>query len=226
VQGYKLVWSEEFNGNSLNRSKWKYRSLGKRGDAFNVPQAVWLDGKGHLVIEARAKNDSIIAGMIDTEGLFETRYGYFECRAFLTKTPGIWPAFWLQSSINGHNGIPSVNGAEIDIFEYFIHAKADSVSHTLHYGGYGATHKVAGPVWGGLKKTADGFHTFGLEWTANSYTTFVDGIKTYSGNTLVSKVPEFLVLSLEVNREVAGPLDPRQLPDKFIVDYVRVYAKN
>jgi len=225
VKGYKLIWHDEFNGNNLDKTKWKFRGLGKRGDAFNTETAIVLDGAGHLVIEAKIKGDSILAGIIDTENLFETRYGYFECRASLTKTPGIWPGFWLQSSLNGENGTPDANGAEIDIFEYFSHAKKDSVSHTLHWGGYGHTHKQSGPVWGALKKTVDGFHTFGLEWTPDRYSTFVDGMKTYSGSALISKVPEFIILSVEANRQIAGPLNRKDLPDRFIVDYVRVYKK-
>lgn len=223
LKGYNLVWHDEFNGNNLDRSKWKFRQLGKRGDAYNTPSAIRLDGDGHLVIEVSQKNDSVFAGIIDTENLFATRYGYFECRAIPVKTPGAWSGFWLQSSMNGENGTPGANGAEIDIFEYFPHEKKDSVSHTIHWGGYGATHKKAGPVWGALGKGVNGFHTFGLEWTPTSYTTYVDGAKTYSGNTLISKVPEFLLLSVEVNKQIAGPLNKKDLPDKFVVDYVRVY---
>jgi beta-glucanase (GH16 family) len=222
---YRLVWKDEFNGLQLDRTKWNYRGTGKRGDAFNSRTAITLDGQGHLVIKVFKSVDSIITGMIDTERLFETRYGYFECRAALTSINGIWTAFWLQSSANRDHGTPELNGAEIDIFEYFHHVKRDSVAHTLHWGGYGPTHKMAGPVWVPVKKTSDGFHTFGLEWTENSYTTFVDGVKTYTGNVYISKVPEFMILSIEVNKAIAGVLNPIDLPDLFIVDYVRVYER-
>lgn len=225
VKGYKLIWNDEFNGHSLDRLKWNYRNTGKRGDAINTEGSVYNNGKGQLVIKAAVKNGVVHAGMIDTERTFQTRYGYFECRAKLTGTLGIWPSFWLQSSKNGDHGTPDKNGAEIDIFEYFPHERRDTVSHTLHYGGYGATHQKAGPALGALQHTADGFHTFGLEWTPDGYTTFVDGIKTYSGKVFVSKVPEFMILSLEANKLVAGPVDMGRLPDSFVVDYVRVYKK-
>jgi beta-glucanase (GH16 family) len=225
VAGYRLTWSDEFDGKTLDGTKWKYRALGQRGDAINTESSVYLDGRGNLVIEAGSVKDKIYAGIIDTEGLFETRYGYFECRAKLPMIAGIWPAFWLQSSSNRDDTEPATAGAEIDIFEYFHHERRDTVSHSLHWGGYGRTHKVAGPVLGPMKKTNDSYHVFGLEWTPDSYSTFVDGVKTYTGNTLISGVPEFIVLSLEVNQQVAGPLDRRDLPGKFIVDYVRVYKK-
>jgi beta-glucanase (GH16 family) len=226
VSGYRLFWNDEFTGHELNLRKWNYRGTGRRADATISEKAVSLDGKGRLIMEARSEGDSIITGMIATEHIFETRYGYFECRASLTSTPGIFPAFWLQSpAINNENGNPGNSGAEIDIFEYFPHAKKDFVAHTLHWGGYGNNHKVAGPVWAPLKKTKDGFHVFGLEWTPGSYTTFVDGTMTYTGQANISHVPEFLVLSLGINKQSAGPLDITNLPDRFIVDYVRVYKK-
>ncbi|MBC7850783.1 MAG: glycoside hydrolase family 16 protein [Chitinophagaceae bacterium] len=225
VKGYKLYWSDEFDGTKLNSAKWKYRALGARGDAFNEKSAISIDGKGHLVIEARKSDGKIIAGIVDTEGLFETTFGYFECRVKIPKLTGAWPSFWLQSSRNQDYGEPATSGVEIDVFEYFHHERKDSVSHTLHWGGYGKTHKVAGPVFGAMRKTADDFHTFALEWTPDSYVTYVDGVKSYETRTNISKVPEFLVLSLEVNAIVAGPLDEARLPARYVIDYVRVYKK-
>ncbi len=226
VKGYKLVWADEFEGKALDRNKWTYRGSGKRDDAYLSPATIYTDGHGHLIMEARLSGDSVLAGMIGTNGLFEIQYGYFECRASLTRTPGLYPAFWLQSSkIGEEKGGPSLNGAELDIFEYFPNLRKDAVAHTLHYGGYGTAHQVAGPVWGTLQATKDSFHVFGLEWTPSGYTTYVDGLPTFKGNTLISRVPEFIVLSLGVNKMAAGPLDRAALPDRFIVDYVRVYQK-
>jgi beta-glucanase (GH16 family) len=226
VKGYTLVWNDEFGGTTLNTKKWNYRGLGKRDDAYITEQSVKLDGKGHLMIEVYHIADSVFTGMISTEHIFESKYGYFECRARFTHTPGTFPAFWLQSpKINALNSTPEKDGAELDIFEYYPHANREYVSHAMHWGGYGATHKVEGPVWGKLDFTADDFHTIGFEWTENSYTIFVDGKKTYTGNQLISHVPEFIILSLGVNQLAAGPLDKKNLPDSFMVDYVRVYKK-
>ncbi|MEO5564981.1 MAG: family 16 glycosylhydrolase, partial [Chitinophagaceae bacterium] len=117
------------------------------------------------------------------------------------------------------------NGAELDIFEYYPHANVDHVSHAMHWGGYGATHKVEGPVWGKLSPTPDDFHVIGFEWSKTNYKTFVDGKQTYSGDKLISHVPEFLILSVGVSQLAAGPLSVKNLPDQFLVDYIRVYKK-
>ena len=190
-----------------------------------MASSIFLDGKGNLVIMTSIKGDSVLAGIIDTDNHLATTYGYFECRAKLTSVNGIWPGFWLMSKSNHDYSKPETDGAEIDIFEYFSNINKDSVAHTLHWGGYGVTHHVAGPVWGALGRTEDGYHTFGLEWTPTSYTTYVDGKQTCKTNQFISHVPEFILLSVEVDAAVAGPLNKAALPDKFIVDYVRVYKK-
>ncbi len=228
VKGYSLVWSDEFNGKDLNTKKWMYRGLGKREEEYLTRETVKLDGKGHLVMSAMQRNDTLLASMIATENIMQFKYGYFECRAKFAYTRGSISAFWLQSPLlNAPNSTPETNGAEIDIFEFFPHLGTDHVMHTLHWGGYDARHHhVEGPVAGKLGATADSFHTVGFEWTNTSYTTYVDGVKTFSGNQLISKVPEFIVLSLGINQASAGPLDYKSLPDKFTVDYVRVYKRN
>ena len=166
--------------------------------------------------------------MILTENTFKVRNGYFECKTKQTKIKGIGPAFWVPSSTNTDCENPHDKGTEKDIFEYFHNEGKDSVNHALNRGAYSATHKVAGPVRSALiKADAAGFHTFVLEWTSTSYTTFVHGVKTYThqDSDLISNVPQFLILSLHIDKLSAGPLSCRELPDQFIVDYVGVYKK-
>jgi beta-glucanase (GH16 family) len=222
---YRLIWRDEFDGSKLDPRKWSLRSPGRRGDAINDAAAISLDGKGCLLLRAGIQNGLLVSAMIHTEGLFSFRYGYFECRAKLNRVPGLWSAFWLQSSGNQTGGTPERNGAEIDIFEYFPHVRSDAVSHAIHWGGYGTSHRVQGPVYSLLKPSTDGFHVFGLLWTHEGYTIFVDGEKTQESNLLVAHVKEFIVLSLEANTRVSGMVNTHELPDYFVVDYVRVFQK-
>ena len=132
--------------------------------------------------------------------------------------PATFPAFWLQSPRHwpGERGI-DFNGAEIGIFEYFPHAKRDSVAHTLHYGGYKAGHRVAAPVWGTLQPSKDHFHTFGLEWTPDSYKTFVDGIQLIPARSLSLLLQNSLYLAWVLILRPAGPVQLSGLPDRFVV---------
>ena len=224
MAGYHLVWSDEFEGTVLDATKWDYRYLGKRRDGVNVTDTVSLDGEGHLVLTTRQRGDVYETAMIGTEGLFETTYGYFECRVKLQTQVGHWSAFWIQSPTMGHEiGNPAASGTEIDIFEY-LRKHGDEVVHNLHWDGYAGDHKSAGgkATVAGL---SEGWHTFGVLWTEMEYVFYVDGAETWRTNRAISRRPEYLILSLEVGTW-AGDIAEATLPDHLTVDYVRVYQKD
>lgn len=203
IKGYPLVWSDEFDGKTLDKKKWDYRLLGPRRSAINVKEAVTLDGKGHLVLTTshnsnkRKKDNKYNTGMIGTEGKFETTYGYFECRVKLQKQEGHWSAFWLQSpTIGKWQDDTARSGTEIDIYEYSSHLK-DKVLNTLHWNGYKKGHKAKGHRPRAVKVPQE-WHTFGLLWTDKSYTWYVDGKETWKTSKAFSKGSEYIILSLEV----------------------------
>ena len=86
--GYHLVWIDQFNGNSLDTTKWNVRGIGPRRVGYNSAEAVKVE-EGFLKLYALKKGDSILAGAVGTARHFNTRYGYFECRAQLQKSIGV-----------------------------------------------------------------------------------------------------------------------------------------
>lgn len=182
---------------------------------------VYLDGKGNLVITTKKAGNEYYTGMIGTQGKFEVKYGYFECRVKLQTQIGHWSAFWLQSPKINMVGDPEVNGTEIDIFEYLV-AHKDTVFTTLHWNGYGKEHKSLGTKYRipGLNK---GFHTFGLKWTPKEYIFYVDGKEVWKTDEAVSHTKQYIILSLEVGKW-AGDIKNAKLPDSVYFDYVRVYS--
>jgi len=224
VKGYKLVWSDEFDGTAMDLTKWDYRDTGPRRDAVNVKETVALDGEGHLVLTTKRSGDTYHTAMIGTQGKFETTFGYFECRAQLQKEIGHWAAFWLQTPTMGKElGNPAESGTEIDVFEY-LRNFGDGVAHNLHWDGYNKDHKTIGRrvAVPGLSK---GWHTFGLLWTQKEYVFYVDGNETWRSDKAVSQRSEYIILSLEVGKW-AGDIAKATLPDSLYVDYVRVYQKD
>ena len=224
LEDYKLVWSDEFNGTTLDMAKWNYRSLGPRRDGVNVKDTVTVDGKGHLILTTKRNGDEYNTAMIGTQGKFETTFGYFECRVKLQEQIGHWSAFWLMTPTMAKEiGNTAVSGTEIDIFEY-LRREGDTVHHTLHWDGYKIFHKstTSKPNIPGL---SEGWHTFGLLWTDEEYVFYVDGRETWRTNQALSKRSEFIILSLEVG-EWAGDISEAKLPDSLFVDYVRVYQKD
>ena len=123
--GSKLVWSDEFNGNSIDTSKWGFEiGTGSNGWGNNEQQyytnrsdnAYVADGALHI----RAKKESYggrnyTSARLNTNGKFTFTYGYVEARLALPSNQGIWPAFWMLGANIGSVGWPSCG--EIDIME-------------------------------------------------------------------------------------------------------------
>ncbi|RQP12286.1 MAG: glycoside hydrolase family 16 protein, partial [Parapedobacter sp.] len=181
-----------------------------------------LDGNGNLVIRVTKEGNKYYVGQVTTDGHFNPKYGYFECRAKMNKYIGPHIAFWLQSPTMGNQPYnnPAVNGAEIDIFEY--HRKTPGqIWQTIHINGYAAYHQSQGKQI--PYPTVDtGYHTFGLLWTDSVYQFFIDGYKTHETSFGLSQRTEYMILSTELTGFGGDPA-LGSYPDSVVYDYVRVY---
>jgi beta-glucanase (GH16 family) len=220
--GYKLYWEDNFDGNKLDSAKWRIRGVGPRAIAYVSPEAVKVEN-GYLKLYALQKGDSLLGSAVGTQGLFESRYGYYECRAQLQKSPGVWGAFWIQSAKIAQGEDPAVFGAEIDIMECFKKLGSDIVSHNVHWA-YGPHQQSTHGFQSYLKDVSDGFHTFGLEWLPDKYIFYIDGYRFYEITAGISHINEYMILSIEypgTKTEIAKTV----FPDVFMVDYVKFYRK-
>lgn len=220
--GYRLVWADEFAGSSLDSSKWRVRGVGPRAIAYVSEKAVEVSD-GVVKLYALQQGDSLLGSAIGTQGLFMSKYGFYECRAQLQKSPGVWAAFWIQSPLIAKGEDPAVFGAEIDIMECFRKLGPDIVSHNVHWA-YGPNQQSTRGMQSYLKGVGEGFHTFALEWLKDKYIFYVDGLKFYEVTKGLSHIEEYMILSMEYpskKEEIARTI----FPDVFVVDYVRVYQK-
>lgn len=243
IDGWKVTFKDDFNGNSIDNSKWESLSYNRRKnpkgpDGWWDSEDVYLNGDGELVIRARKidnkNNDSdshdYSTGMIRSRSKFEQKYGKFEIRCKLPTQAGWWVAFWLFSdSVNNEDG-SGKDGTEIDIFEGF--GWTDKVQHALHYDGYGDMHQSTKKDVT-IEGDRDGYHLYSLEWNSEEYIFFIDGKETwrtsYGG---VSQVPAYVKISGElstldwaINDWWANDPSTANYPDYFFVDYVKVYEK-
>lgn len=251
---WRLVWNDEFDGTELDISKWDYRlnMMGKRHRTW-TDDGVELDGNSNAVFRIFEKNGEICSSQLQTgynfmdepvevkedcfggglvwpigkmhESKFLHRYGYYECRCKLQKKEGWWSAFWLQSPTIGCSLNPEEAGIENDIMESFH--PGEVIEHVNHYGGYGIDHQCVkhGET---IKVDLDEFHRFGMLWRPDGYTFYVDGKETGHSDAPVSKRPQFILISTEVNgyrgkMHAATDEAKAAVGDEFIVDYVRVF---
>ncbi len=241
----KLVWSDEFDGDSLDYSKWgiEQNAFGGGNSELQIytdrPSNVRVEG-GHLVLEAHKDNAGISgtvreysSGRVRTKKRGDWKYGRIEVRAKMPKGQGIWPAIWMLPTDEQYGGWAA--SGEIDIME-FRGQNEQEVLGTLHYGGGWPKNTFSGSSFKLTEGSfSDDFHTFAIDWEEGKIVWSVDGkpyqtqTKWHSDN---AKFPapfdqEFhLLLNLAVGGHFVGNPDATtELPQKFLVDYVRVYQK-
>ncbi|MBQ3004879.1 MAG: glycoside hydrolase family 16 protein [Clostridia bacterium] len=257
---FELKWSDEFDGNTLDKSKWTYEWwVTERKGGFWHEDLVKVEN-GNLVITTAYMSeplenrylekwgDSInfkpyksgwYTGCISTINIFEQCYGYFECRAILPKSTGMWSAFWMMNNQVENVDGSGKDGTEVDIFESMYYkdvwwGAGDAVISGIHYDGYGEGHKGDSIGKWFANNPYEEYNTYGVEWNENEYIFYINGIETGRLSTGgVSQNPEYLLLSCEVagengvanaDRHGTGKMNMKPGDTaEFIVDYVRVY---
>ncbi len=221
--GYQLVWNDEFNGTQLDSTKWRVRGVGPRAIAYVSEKAVKVED-GLLKLFALNENDTLLGSAVGTQGLFMSKYGWYECRAQVHKSPGgVWSAFWIQSTDIAKGEDPAIYGAEIDIMECFRKLGEDIISHNVHWA-YGPNQQSTHGYQSYLKGVGEGFHNFALEWLPDRYIFYIDGYKFYEITNGISNIEEYLILSMEYPGKIEE-ISNSIFPDVFLVDWVRVYQK-
>lgn len=219
-QAWKLVWQDEFAGDTIDKTKWESPSYERRGHLWRAENA-YLDKKGHLVMETSRVGDRFASPCLRTMGKYEKKYGLFIVRCKLPKTEGHWSAFWLYNGSVGKIGNEGRDGTEIDIMEWPY--RDGRVQQALHWDGYGKEHKSKGHVSKNEALLDGKFHTFALAWSPEEYVFYVDNKEVWrTRDGGVCQVPLYLKLSVEIG-DWAGDIKKAELPDYFVVDYVRVY---
>ncbi|MBQ6163736.1 MAG: glycoside hydrolase family 16 protein [Clostridia bacterium] len=237
---FDLVWSDEFNGSAVDESVWRGHYVWgdytvRRGGYWDKKMASVKDG--NLTIRTAYYPEGLDGGPagwysygMDTGDSYRQTYGYFEVRCILPRGYDLWGAFWLYCEGVGDIGNGGKDGAEIDVFEslYYDTNKKNTVSSNIHYDGYESAHKALGSKKYLVKGDPySEFNTYGVEWNADGYTFYINGVKSCSTDFGgASQVPEFLILSVETGGNDGVPscnylegLDE----SVFVVDYVRAY---
>jgi beta-glucanase (GH16 family) len=237
---WKVAFEDQFDGYSLDTSKWSYRQLGLlnpgRTKAESSTDAVRVEN-GALklgMLENPARPGYYLNGHISTEQSFSFTYGVAAARVKFQKPRGMHGAFWLQApSFGAVPGDAKQSGSEIDAVEYFGSTYPDGglASFTYYRDKDGNSAKTGGLQTDATDALEHGdawwkkYHVFSVEWTPDAYVIRIDGRETYRQTENISGVPEFMVLSLLSSDWELPDLDRTQIPTDMKVDWVRVYQQ-
>ncbi|NCF23591.1 MAG: family 16 glycosylhydrolase [Gammaproteobacteria bacterium] len=240
---WQLVWSDEFEGETLDPAKWK-RQVVEAG-RFNREWQRYTDSRsnayidnGCLVIKAIHESDThgpdqYTSARLHTLPENGWTYGKIAARIQLPYGHGIWPAFWMLGANIDENGgdTPWPQSGEIDILEMYGSRDNAVVEANIHYAGTSGRHASMGAVGTRLEqgKFADNFHVFEIEWDADRFQWFVDG-RQFASTPIAGDEfsefhkPFFILLNIAVGGRSAGPADDTtRFPQTMYVDWVRVY---
>jgi beta-glucanase (GH16 family) len=194
---WKLVWSDEFDGKEIDRTKWDF-DLGN--GFYNYGANAWISGWGNNELQyyTRAPENAFVKdGLLhiravkesfngcgytsarmktrkrDGTPLFTKKYGRFEFRAKLPTGKGVWPALWMLPQDEKYGGWAA--SGEIDVLEA-RGQETTKVLGTLHFGSRWPANTHAGKDYVLPRSgTIADFHIYALEWEPNAIRWYVDG---------------------------------------------------
>ncbi|MBI3494953.1 family 16 glycosylhydrolase [Candidatus Saccharibacteria bacterium] len=221
-------FSDEFNGTSLDSSKW----VALRGptapgygdpynkdaeDAFYKTANTTVEG-GNLVMTLKKETAQGVdrsypytSGMAQSGRSYSFPPGtYIESNIKVPSCNGCWPAFWtLDTPVDGHWP------PEIDIFEFFGTHSDKKPQFNYHWINGGQT----GPTPNGnLSDYTGAYHTYGMYWTGSKIVPYIDGVAYGAVSGDITKVNQYIIFNLAIGKGGTAPTN-----SQMFVDWVRVW---
>lgn len=200
--GYQLVWSDEFDGTTLNSSKWSIAY----GSA-SVSNSILTLGPNAGEIVARTNVDP-------KKPKYLFRYGYIETKmkfAFDPNTPDVYRRThrtgpWIVGGWNTDNIISPTKGewgGEIDITETgsgpiqmdTTFCGGNKINTTIHRflnsSPYkGSSYTSMSKIYTANFNLSDNYHILACEWTKDYVRTILDGNEVHRLTSTVKPIPE------------------------------------
>ena len=247
IEGYNLLWSDEFDGKKMDETKWNYEphepgwTNNELQEYTTSTDNVFVrDGK--LVLKAikttKDGKDYYTSGKVTGQNKTDFMYGKVVVSAKVPEGQGLWPAIWMMPQDESYYGQWPKCG-EIDIMESLGNDTSISYS-TIHYGEPHAEQQ------GTITKSGDEsfsakFHEYSVEWEPGEMRFYTDNELVLTVNDWFTAVegeddkpypapfnqPFFVQMNLAVGGNWPGnPDDTTDFNNaEFEIDYVRVYQK-
>lgn len=205
ADSWTLVWSDEFEGDRLDLSKWDF-DVGN--GFFDYKSQSWVPGWGNEELQyyTREADNLVVKDSLltiraikeaihgcgytsariktrkrDGTPLFAKTYGRFEIRARVPWGKGLWPALWMLPQEDRYGGWAA--SGEIDLME-IVGEKPTEVLNSIHFGSAGSQARAlvthVHPLPDG--STVADWHVYAAEWLPGEIRFYVDGVHTSTRN--------------------------------------------
>ena len=189
-----LVWCDEFDGSSLDMSKWAYELGNWKLDADgnyitggwgNNEQEFYTDSNasvsnGVLTISARKEHYSdpvqgeyeYTSARLSTQHRFSTCGGRIEVRARCDSGKSLWPAIWMLPEDSAYGGWAA--SGEIDIMEGWG-STPEKICGTIHFGDQWPNNAYLTNNYTFAEgDSTENWHTYAVEWQKDEIRWYVD----------------------------------------------------
>jgi beta-glucanase (GH16 family) len=228
---WMLVFNDDFDSDGPpDASKWGY----ELGYIRNDEKQYYTSRPENARVEGRKeeyRGYSYTSASLNTLGKFEFTYGRVEVRAKLPTGNGAWPAIWMLGVNRTQVGWPTCG--EIDIMENvgFDPRRIHGSVHTAAYNHTIQTQKTASVT---VSDPWSDFHTYAMAWHADRIEVSVDGQVYFTfrneqagARTWPFDKPQYLLVNFAIGGGWGGQkgIDETRFPQKFLIDYVRIYQQ-
>ena len=234
---YKLIWSDEFDGNTVDLDNWSFENwyagyVNNEWQEYVENPDNYKVQNGNLEITAIQQGNyfgGYTSTRLSSKGKKEFKYGRIEFRAKMPSGTGTWPALWMLGVNQDEVGWPACG--EIDILEY-VGYQPDKVHTNVHtQADYGSTQAYKSHV---LETAEEEFHIYGMTWVNGKIDFYIDDkenvVNTYNPSNQNSQNWPFsqkfyFIMNFAVGGIWGGieGVASDIWPQTMYVDYVRVY---
>lgn len=241
VQGETLIWSEEFNSQTLDPSVWESEAgRGPYQDGWGNGELQYYTSaqnrnirikNGKLVIIARRddyQGSQFTSARLNALKNMKFKYGRIEICAKVADGQGLTSSLWMlpvsgEWPVDGEIDIAEILGQEPDIVHSGVHYGPDPQSARQKIFPFKSKHSLS-----------DSFHVYSMEWKEGRMEWYLDG-QSYAacsasdtGSSWPFNRNEFyLILNLSVGGNWTDPpSESMAFPREMEIDYIRIYKKN
>lgn len=233
-KGWKLVWADEFNDNKIDEKAWGRCPANNAdwGKHMSNLESLCQEKDGVLQLHAINRPEGIddprpfLTGGVQSKDLRSMQLGRFDVRARFDCAKGFWPAIWLMPDAK----IPWPKGGEIDIMEHLSYE--NDLYQTVH-SPYTLEKREPKSQSGFVSKIDPKlFNVYSVIIYEDRIEFYVNNVKTGTYERMnpdrpdqfpYSNHPFYVILSAQLGGAWVGEVEPKDLPARMDIDYVRFY---